>query len=48
MYSYEVFFVNKICTLRAEGRYGRFVDLERYAGEFSTAFDHSQKSDVTV
>jgi 5-aminolevulinate synthase len=48
MYNYEEFFANKICALRAEGRYRRFVDLERYAGKFPTAFDHSQKSDVTV
>ena len=48
MYNYEEFFSDRIRALSVEGRYRRFVDLERYAAEFPRAFDHLQKSDVTV
>ncbi|HXQ50540.1 MAG TPA: 5-aminolevulinate synthase [Stellaceae bacterium] len=45
---YEGFFKNRLDALRAEGRYRIFADLERRAGAFPRAFDHTSKGEITV
>ena len=37
---YEGFFADKIDSLRAEGRYRVFAELERHAGRFPFAANH--------
>ena len=48
--NYERFFTNQIADLKEEGRYRVFADLERKAGNFPAAFNHSEDGvrDVTV
>jgi len=48
--NYERFFTDKITDLKEEGRYRVFADLERKAGNFPAAFNHSEDGvrDVTV
>ena len=48
MYDSEAFFKARRETLRAEGRYRHFVDLERRAGAFPSAFHRQLGSEVTV
>jgi len=50
MMNYERFFTNQIADLKEEGRYRVFADLERKAGNFPAAFNHSEDGvrDVTV
>src|ERR1700757_3464808 len=45
---YEGFFRARLDTLRAEGRYRVFADLERRCGRFPRAFDHRVGGEVTV
>ena len=50
MMNYERFFTNQIADLKEAGRYRVFADLERKAGNFPAAFNHSEDGvrDVTV
>jgi len=45
---YDGFFKERLDTLRAEGRYRVFADLERRCGRFPCAFDHRVGAEVTV
>ena len=45
---YEGFFQQRLDSLRAEGRYRVFADLERRCGRFPRAFDHRIGGEVTV
>jgi 5-aminolevulinate synthase len=45
---YEGFFRKRLGTLRAEGRYRVFADLERCCGRFSRAYDHRIGAEVMV
>jgi 5-aminolevulinate synthase len=44
----DQFFQSRLDSLRAEGRYRQFADIERRVGDFPRAFHHSLQSDVTV
>jgi 5-aminolevulinate synthase len=48
MYDIESFFRDRLDELRKEGRYRQFADLERRAGAFPRAYNHTIRSDVTV
>ncbi len=45
---YKAFFKNRLDALKAEGRYRVFTDLERRAGAFPRAHDHSRGGEITV
>jgi 5-aminolevulinate synthase len=45
---YERFFAQRLDGLKAEGRYRIFADLERGAGRFPRAFEHTAGAEVTV
>jgi 5-aminolevulinate synthase len=45
---YEGYFKQRLDSLRAEGRYRVFSDLERRCGGFPRAFDHRIGAEVTV
>jgi 5-aminolevulinate synthase len=45
---YESFFKQRVSDLRAEGRYRVFAHLERQAGRFPRAFEHTLGSEITV
>ncbi len=47
-FSYEQFFAKSIRSLKAEGRYRVFNDLERRAGQYPIATSHLTRRDVTV
>src|ERR1700724_4338905 len=46
--NYEQFFADRIDSLKAEGRYREFAELERRAGRFPIAYDHIRGAEVTV
>ncbi|MEA2754801.1 MAG: 5-aminolevulinate synthase [Aliidongia sp.] len=46
--NYEQFFADRIDSLKAEGRYREFAELERRAGRFPIAYDHIRGTEVTV
>lgn len=48
MVDYNKFFSEAIGKLKDEGRYRVFTDIERYAGQFPTAKDHSRDKDITI
>ena len=48
MMDYEGFFKQRLDSLRAEGRYRVFADLERRCGRFPRAFVHRIGAEVTV
>lgn len=45
---YEQFFTDKVATLKKEGRYRIFADLERQAGRFPKAFVHSREGEREI
>ena len=47
---YDSLFINKLSSLKAEGRYRVFADLERKVGQFPIATNHynNKKRDVIV
>ena len=45
---YEGFFNQRLDSLRVEGRYRVFADLERRCGRFPRAFDHRIGTEVTT
>ncbi len=45
---FDKFFKSRVDSLRAEGRYRVFADLERKAGAFPRAFHHDLGAEVTV
>ena len=45
---YERFFAQRLDGLKAEGRYRIFADLERCAGRFPRAFEHTIGEEITV
>lgn len=46
--NYDHFFSQAIDNIKAEGRYRRFIDLGRYAGNFPVARNYSGQHDVTL
>ena len=46
--NYEAFFQGHLDSLRREGRYRVFADLERQAGEFPRAIHHGRSGAVPV
>ena len=45
---YVGFFKQRLDSLRAEGRYHVFADLERHCGRYPRAYDHRIGAKVTV
>jgi 5-aminolevulinate synthase len=45
---YERFFAQRLDRLKSEGRYRIFADLERCAGRFPRAFEHTIGEEITV
>src|ERR1700722_2235567 len=45
---YQALFKNRLDALKAEGRYRVFTDLERRAGAFPRALDHSRGGEIIV
>jgi 5-aminolevulinate synthase len=48
MNSFDTVFADQLETLREEGRYRVFADLERQAGAFPAAFNHDRGSKIIV
>jgi 5-aminolevulinate synthase len=46
--NYEQFFADRIDSLKAEGRYREFAQLERRAGNFPIAYEHVRGTEVTI
>ncbi len=47
-FDYSAFFKNSIASLKAEGRYRVFNDLQRKSGHFPLAYSHATGKEVTV
>lgn len=47
-FDYSAFFKNSIASLKAEGRYRVFNDLQRKSGQFPLAYSHATGKEVTV
>ncbi len=47
-FDYSAFFKNSIASLKAEGRYRVFNDLQRKSGDFPLAYSHATGKEVTV
>ncbi len=45
---YQQYFNDAIDKLKTEGRYRVFTAVERYAGEFPNAHDHTRNKDITI
>ncbi len=46
--NYEAFFDSQLAELRQAGNYREFTELERYAGRFPYARDHSRNRDILI
>ena len=45
---YKDFFIKELNNLKFAGNYREFTDLERYAGNFPVARDHTREKDIVI
>ncbi len=48
MFDYDGFLTKSIQKLKLAGNYREFTDLERYAGKYPKAYDHTNKREITI